>query len=97
MSLFEQPVDTALVLFHIISGQKKDTDRDGRIGDIKGRPMIIPPVNIQKIDDGAVPKPIDQIPQRPAENPSQGKEHSSFLLRISKGKEEYSGHSGNGK
>ncbi len=52
--------------------QEADSHDDAGVGDIECRPMIVPDIKIQKIDDTPVLNSVEQITCRSPENEGQG-------------------------
>ncbi len=47
-------------------GQQRSTNCYGRIGHIKGRPMVTSHIKIGKINHTTIPDPVDKVSKRPA-------------------------------
>ncbi len=73
--------------------QENDPGRNGRVGDIEGRPMILVPVQVDKVYDFAHADAVEQVPQGPAQN--QGKAHERGLVLGAQAPEEV-GNASNG-
>ena len=71
-----------IIPFCLQEKKKCDGHADGNeaVGEIEGRPVIIGPIDIQKIDDLAMKQSIDQISQCAAQDERQRGDHTCFLI-----------------
>src|ERR1051325_348804 len=58
----------------------RHADGDETVGEIECRPVIIRPIDIQKIDDLAMKQAIDEISERAAEDEREGGDHAGLLI-----------------
>ena len=64
-----------------IEQQQPGADRDGRIGDVEGREIVLLPVHLDEIDDVAEPQPVDDVAERAAQDQRQrGREQRRAAL-----------------
>ncbi len=58
--------------------QKADSDDDPGIGDIERGPMIVPDIEVEKIDDTTMKDSVEKVSRRPPENEGQRIELARF-------------------
>src|SRR5262245_13523351 len=66
-----------LGLDEVVDGDQ-DTDSDKAVGKIECRPMKVRPIEVEKINHFPVRDPIDEVPDRAAEDESECRDQAGF-------------------